>query len=89
VRLKAANPWGLHEMLGNVFEYTWDANDFTGPAIGTDPQRLVEGGGITRVARGGGFDLPASLTRAASRYAMAPQLRRNNAGLRLARTRHD
>lgn len=50
----AANPWGLHDTLGNVAEWTstcWDSQPGT-----ADPQEVDCG---SRVVRGGSWDTPA------------------------------
>lgn len=69
---KAANAFGLHDMLGNVWEWCWDH---------LDPARY----GDYRVFRGGGFaDKPWSV-RASVRRGGAPGMTHPDLGLRLAR----
>lgn len=80
---KAANPFGLYDMLGNVWEWCQDVYgrysaaaqvDPTGPAMGT-----------VRVSRGGSWDGRAWIVRAAVRYGRSPDYRDDNLGFRLAR----
>jgi formylglycine-generating enzyme required for sulfatase activity len=67
------NAWGLHDMLGNVWEWCWDVYD-----------AKVYGG--YRVLRGGGwFDEPWSC-RASVRRRSHPTLRIDDLGFRLARS---
>ncbi|MEO1699966.1 MAG: formylglycine-generating enzyme family protein [Planctomycetota bacterium] len=85
-----ANPWGLHDMLGNVFEWCLDrvANYSDPPVLpggsglAVDP---IETFGEQRVIRGGSwFDHP-QYVRAAYRYADHPGRRSGDLGFRLAR----
>ena len=76
------NAWGVHDMHGNVWEWTSDvygayaAADVTDPA---GPQR-----GEFRVRRGGGWTSQAAHLRSAYRSMNAPS-DHHNCGLRLAR----
>jgi len=83
VREKAANPWGLHDMLGNVWEWCsdWRAPYDTKPAV--DP--LGAGAGTARVLRGGSWNDGAWLVRAANRLSLVPRGTLENIGFRLAR----
>ncbi|MBN1947926.1 MAG: SUMF1/EgtB/PvdO family nonheme iron enzyme [Bradymonadales bacterium] len=81
---KSPNPWGFYDMLGNVWEWTWDwYTDYPeGPVI--DP--LGPDAGTVRVIRGGGMASVADEVRAAQRDTSAPYRRSHNLGFRVART---
>ncbi|MDI1337975.1 MAG: SUMF1/EgtB/PvdO family nonheme iron enzyme [Lacunisphaera sp.] len=84
VGLKGANPWGLHDMLGNLWEWCLDLYaKYPGGAV-TDPI----GGtmGSTRVVRGGGWNCKARDCRTAGRNQNAPGARRNAFGFRVGLT---
>ena len=78
-----ANPWGLHEMHGNVWEWVEDAY---GPysAQLTDASPLVQSN--SRVLRGGSWLNDPQLLRSAHRVMDLPGLRNLNVGFRVART---
>jgi len=80
---KAANRFGLYDMLGNVWEWTSDWYD-SYPGTVTDP--TVRARGSTRVARGGSWSIYAFLARSANRYVYAPGDRNSSLGFRLSRT---
>jgi len=85
-----ANPWGLHEMHGNVWEWVEDIwhGDYSGAPIDGSAWTDREGiySGSNRVVRGGSwFDDPGGC-RSAGRSRSGPDNRGGWLGFRLART---
>ena len=81
---KAANPWGLHDMLGNVWEWVGDwYGDYPGGAV-TDP--TGPGSGWGREFRGGSWRHIAGDCRSAYRSGLSPGDRYHFLGFRLLRT---
>ncbi|ONI80379.1 sulfatase-modifying factor protein [Saccharothrix sp. ALI-22-I] len=70
---KQPNAWGLHDMLGNVWEWCWDMHD-------------VEVKGIYRVLRGGGWFDEHWSCRASVRRRSHPTFRIDDVGFRIARS---
>ncbi len=84
VRGKAANPYGLHDMLGNVSEWCSDRH---GPYENTPARDPVGAKGASyRVNRGGDWSWTVRRVRAANRGAFGPSYRSSGQGLRLARS---
>ncbi len=83
---KAANAWGLHDMLGNVWEWVadWYDSAYYSRSPRTDPQGPVAGS--YRVVRGGSWMYGARYVRAAGRGRSDPDGRAAHVGFRLART---
>lgn len=81
---QAANAWGLHDLLGNVWEWVWDAHDLYHEGTFTDPGWPTEG--PERVCRGGSWRYGPNRTRSAHRGQAGPHLRFADVGFRLART---
>jgi formylglycine-generating enzyme required for sulfatase activity len=80
---KSPNGWGIHDMLGNVWEWV---QDWYGPVdtAATDPTGPSSGG--IRVVRGGGWDHGASDLRAPNRFGNSQGFRYFNLGFRVARS---
>lgn len=78
-----ATPDGLHELSGNVWEWTASlAGDYPyDPAAGREAANAT---GL-RINRGGGLDASQQMVRCASRYGGLPWNWLFNAGYRLAR----
>jgi len=80
-----ANPWGFHEMHGNVWEWVEDLYDEYPMEGGTEePSRTAMDG--SRVLRGGGWGINASNCRAAYRIIADPVRTSGFFGFRVART---
>jgi sulfatase modifying factor 1 len=73
VGLKASNAWGLHDMLGNMWEWCWDLYD---PATY----------GSYRIFRGGGFADPERSIGSTVRRRSHPTFAIEDLGLRLAQS---
>ena len=80
---KLANPWGLHDMHGNVVEWCsdWLTNDYPGGSV-TDP--IGPQSGLERVFRGGGWGNAAWHNRTAERGGDLPEIGWERHGLRVA-----
>jgi len=78
------NPWGLHQMNGNVGEWCWDifahAYDMNQPV---DPLGALAG--RSRVDRGGSFRLAPAYGRSAARLMDVPTMTRYDLGFRVMR----
>jgi formylglycine-generating enzyme required for sulfatase activity len=85
----AANAFGLHDMLGNVSEWTADCwNWNTDPIIGVpDDGRARHSGDCSRrVLRGGSWGLVPGVARSAYRGGFSSDYRNDGHGFRVARS---
>jgi formylglycine-generating enzyme required for sulfatase activity len=81
-----ANPWYLHEVHGNVWEWVQDGwhNNYRGAPV--DGRAWETGGGLGRVLRGGSWVDEPRVVRSASRLWYDAGNRSDLAGFRPART---
>lgn len=84
VGLKAPNPWGLRDVLGNVLEWCEDAWNYGKPYPGGERVDPLSAVGTHRVIRGGSWYSRARYVRAAYRGGNHPGYRSDHLGLRLA-----
>jgi len=79
------NGYGLHDMAGNVVEWSWDWYDdayySSSPVV--DPRGAVSG--LWRVLRGGAWYYSANVARCAYRVCVSPTSVENGIGFRCAR----
>ncbi len=80
----AANQLGLRDMLGNVWEWTWDYLGGSSVASGTNPTGPAAG--AERVVRGGSWSSDATRIRASIRGSLDPGARGDAFGFRAARS---
>ena len=80
VKQKTANAWGLHDMMGNVWEWFGDwYGNYLSRSL-TDPTGPSSGSG--RMNRGGSWNNEVRNVRSANRNRNDPGNRNNNLGFR-------
>ena len=79
-----ANPWGLHDMHGNVWEWAQDCWNDSYEGAPTDGSAWTSGNCGRRVVRGGAWNFFARYLRSAYRIWDARTLRNGDNGFRLA-----
>jgi len=79
-----ANPWGLQDTVGNVWEWVHDPwhGNYEGAPV--DGSVWEQGGSDSRVLRGGSWSRPRDYARASYRFRRNPDARYNSVGFRLA-----
>lgn len=80
----SANPFGLYDMNGNVYQWCqdWYDSGYYGSSPASDPKGASSG--AHRVLRGGSWSLNAQFVRSAYRYGGTPVSRSGSNGFRLA-----
>jgi formylglycine-generating enzyme required for sulfatase activity len=83
----AANRFGLHDMVGNVWEWVEDCYVDSYAGAPSDASRAVTGGAdcSRRVVRGGSWFTPPRVLRSADRFSFRTEFRGHFLGLRVAR----
>jgi formylglycine-generating enzyme required for sulfatase activity len=81
-----ANPFGLHDTHGNVWEWVQDVWQDTYVGAPVDGSARTSGGDQTRVLRGGSWVDSPLILRSSFRSRFAPVYRNYITGFRIART---
>ena len=82
---KGANPWGVHDMHGNVSEW---CQDWYGHTSRVSPREIGMFLGSSRILRGGAYRSSANGTRSACCPDISPDRRRDTIGIRLLRVEY-
>ncbi|MFI4967330.1 MAG: formylglycine-generating enzyme family protein, partial [Gammaproteobacteria bacterium] len=86
VGTRPANPFGLYDMAGEVWQWTEDCYAGTYAGAPTDGGAVEGGGTCMRVDRGSSWLFPAWLLRSATRERNPPDFRDFIMGFRVAKT---
>jgi len=86
VRLFPSNPWGLHDMHGNVWEWCASAYDVDYTGLEQHDASRDRANGGPRSLRGGSWNFRPAWVRSADRFGFTPSNRGNLTGFRLARS---
>lgn len=81
-----ANPWGLYNVHGNIWEWVEDCWNDNYQGAPTDGSAWTAGDCGSRVLRGGSWVDAPGLLRAAARFKYRPDYRDFDGGFRVART---
>ena len=80
-----ANPWGLHDLSGNVWEWLEDRWKDSYAGASTNGTAWTSNDQYWRVLRGGSWFIPPSLLRSAHRFGNHSDFRLDYIGFRVAR----
>ena len=80
------NGWGLHDVAGNLSEWSSDGFDGLGARSSTDPDGSLAISTTARNERGGSFNFSATICRLADQGSAIIDTRSASRGFRLART---
>ncbi len=78
-----ANAWGLHDMHGNVWEWTQDCSAVSYEGAPTDGSAALGGDCSRRILRGGSWFNTSDFARSAARLSGSAAVRGNIAGFRV------
>ena len=81
-----ANPWGLHDMHGNVWEWVEDCWNESYQGAPSDGSAWTSGDCSCRMLRGGSWDVKPEILRSAYRDRLDTGGRSDSVGFRVART---
>lgn len=82
VGVKAANPWGLYDMHGYVWEWCFDSWSPSYKDAKADGSPFTDKNGTDHVVRGGGYSDPAEALRSAYRHYVPAGTRADTIGFR-------
>lgn len=82
---KQANAWGLHDMSGNVWEWTQDCSHASYAGAPADGSAWETGDCASRILRGGSWLSGPQYSRATLRFGFKPSFRAGDFGLRIVR----